>query len=188
MAGFRIDVRSNVKRVAAEFRAMRTDIADKATTRALNRALDKVATETGREVRKEYNVKLSAVRSALKKRRAHSKRLEANMIVEGVRLGLIEFDARWRSGMPIGASVRVKTAAGRKSIRGAFIAQMRSGRIDVFRRRGKKRLKIDKLDTLSIPQAVMNKIVLEALEHIAVDTFNKNLEQQLRFLSGGRMR
>ncbi len=185
MASIRIDVRTDVKRAVAEFSAMASDIKDKATYRALNRALDKVATETGREVRKIYNVKASAVRNALRKTKATSKSLSARMLVEGARLGLIEFDARWRRGMPIGASVKIKVAGGRKNVQGAFIATNRhTGYTGVFRRTGRTRMPIRNLRSISIPQAIMNKLVLAALETVAVETFNKNFEQQVRYLSG----
>lgn len=185
MQAVRIDVRADARRAVAEFRAMASDVRDKATYRALNRALDKVGTETGREVRKEYNVKASAVRNALRKKRANAKSLWARLIAEGTRLGLIEFDARWRQRMPVGASVRIKVAGGRKSVRGAFIATNKhTGYTGVFRRTGAARFPIRNLRSISIPQAVMNKAVLAALERVAVETFNKNFAQQIRYLSG----
>ena len=185
MAEIRFDMRSDIKRTVAEFSAMASDVKDKATYRALNRALDKVGTETGREVRKEYNVKLAAVRNALSKRRANSRSLSARLLVEGARLGLIEFAARWRQGMPVGASVKIKVAGGRKTIKGAFIAtNRRTGYTGVWRREGKSRMPIRNLRSISIPQAVMNRMVLAALEAVAVETFNKNFEQQVRYLSG----
>lgn len=126
-----VSVRSDVKRAVAEIHNLRTDLEEKATFRALNRALDQVATATGREIRKVYNVKQRAIMAALKKHRANRKRLTARLVVEGVRLGLIEFSARavnpWnikgrrhrkRGG---GVSVQIKVAGGRKLVQGAFI-------------------------------------------------------------------
>lgn len=186
MAGplVRFDVRSNAKFAAVEFRRLRDGLQDKAVTRALNRALDKVATETGREIRKVYNVKQRAIRSALRKRRAHPKSLFARLIVEGVRLGLIEFDARHTRRMS-GASVKVKVHGGRKVVSGSFIAtNSATGYRGVWRRVGKERYPIVNLRSVSVPQAFSNKVVLEALERVAAETFDKNFEQQIRFLSG----
>jgi hypothetical protein len=181
----RIDVRSDMKRTIAEFSLERKKI-DKAVVRALNRALDKVATQTGREIRKEYNVKQRAIMAALSKRKAFSGRLSARMIVEGTRLGLIEFDARWSRKMPIGATVKIKVHGGRKAVRGAFIATNRGNSYrGVWRRTGRDRYPIRNLRSISIPQAFGNKAVLAALEIHATETFNKNLQQQLRYLSGG---
>jgi len=185
MAGIRIDVRQDMKRMVAEFSTLRSDVKDKATYRALNRALDKLVTETGREVRKVYKVRLRTVRDALNTKRASVRNLQARLLVDGVRLPIIEFSPRWRRGMPVGASVQVMVSGGRKNIRGAFIAEMKSGHRGVFRRRGRSRLPIDEIRTISIPQAVINKMVSAALERAAVDTFNKNFAQQVRYLSGG---
>lgn len=185
MAGdVRLDVRTDIHRSVAEFRALKTEVQQKATYRALNRALDKVGTETGREIRKEYNVRQRAVTSALRKRRAHPKSLFARLIVEGVRLGLIEFDARWSRRMP-GTSVKVKTRGGRSVVRGAFIAVNRAtGYRGVFRRLGKARYPIRNLRSISVPQAFSNQKVLSALDRVGVETFDKNFHQQIRYLSG----
>ncbi len=126
-----VSVRTDVKRAVAEIQGLRGDIQDKATFRALNRALDQVATATGREIRKVYNVKQRAIMAALRKHRANRKHLAVRLVVEGVRLNLIEFSARavnpWnvkgrrhrtRGG---GVSVQIKVAGGRKLVRGAFI-------------------------------------------------------------------
>ena len=87
-------------------------------------------TETGREIRKEYNVKLGVIRSALKKYRAYKGKLFARLVIEGVRLNLIHFEARavnpWnvkgrRRRPGGGVSVKILVRGGRKLIRGAFI-------------------------------------------------------------------
>lgn len=193
MSGVRIDVRSDIRRAVVEMRGLRDDVENKATYRALNRALDKVATETGREIRKVYNVKQRAIRNALRKQRANSRFLFARLLVEGVRLGLIEFDARWSRRQP-GASVRVKVAGGRKVIPHSFIAAATAnnyrgggsmGMRQVYVRKGKDRYPLRSLKSLSVPQAFANQAVLEALERVSVETFNKNFQQQVRFLTGG---
>jgi hypothetical protein len=193
MSGVRLDVRSNMDRVVAEFAAERDELLNKATYRALNRALDKSVTETSREIRKVYNVRDRAVKKAITKRRANSMSLFARMTIEGARLGLIEFDARWHPGQRGGASVKIKVGGGRKTVLGAFIATMRyqewrSGADvsyrGVFRRLGKSRLPIRFLRSISIPQAFANKAVLDAVQRLAVIEFDKTLEQQVRYLRG----
>jgi hypothetical protein len=182
--GVLVSVRSDMKRTVAEFRLERSKI-NKAVMRALNRAQDKVATETGREIRKEYNVKQRAIRSALRKRRAAPNHHMARLIIEGVRLGLIEFAARWRPGQTGGATVKIKVKGARKVVRGAFIGvNSETGYRGVFRRVGREQYPIRNLRSISVPQAFSNKAVLAALEKYATDTFNKNLQQQLRYLSG----
>lgn len=192
MSGIRLEVKSNLDRVVAEFRQDRDEILDKATYRALNRALDKSATETSREIRKVYNVRDRAVKAALTKQRASSKRLWARLVIQGARLGLIEFDASW-SRKKSGASVRIKVGGGRLTVRGSFIAARRwrswqNGQEQVsqgvFKRVGKARYPIHYLRSISIPQAFAQRAVLAAIERLAVEAFDKNLEQQVRYLRG----
>jgi len=202
VSGVRIDVRSDMKRTVAEFSLERKKIRT-ATYRALNRAQDKVATETGREIRKEYKIKLGVIRSALKKRRASERSLMARLVIEGVRIGLIHFGARavnpWnvmgrRHRPGGGVSVQIKVKGGRKLIRGAFITASTAnnatgggtaGMKQVWRRLNADRESLVVLRSISIPQAFANKAVLAALDEHARETFNKNLQQQLRYLTGG---
>jgi hypothetical protein len=193
-------VRHDVRRAIIEAQKLREDVSEKAIYRALNRALDKVATETGREIRKVYNVKQRAIMAALRKHRANRKRLTARLVVEGVRLGLIEFAARavnpWNVAgrrhrrLGGGVSVQIKVAVGRKIVKGAFIAARgggSEGMRQVWRRAGFDRLPILTLRSISVPQAFANQAVLAALRTVARDTFNTNFAQQIRFLTqGGR--
>jgi hypothetical protein len=188
----RLDVRSNIDRVVVDFRAQREQVAT-ATYRALNRALDKSSTESSREIRKVYNLKDRAVKASLKKVRANKNRLWAQLRIEGARIGLIEFDARWRPGQKIGATVRVKRASGRQAIEGAFIGTRRwnswqdggeHAHRGVFKRVGKARYPIRYLRSISIPQAFSNRAVVAAVQAIAIATFDKNFTQQLTYLSG----
>lgn len=204
MAGdIRINVRTNAARVVAEFRALQDRDLATATYRALNRAQDRLATETAREVRKVYNVKATVVRGALKKRRATSKSLFARLTVEGARLPLIAFAARavnpWnvkgRARRPGGGvSVQVKLGGARKLVRGAFIAASTrnnargggsEGMLQVWRRRDAARDSLRSLRSISVPQAVANQAVIAALQKLAGDEFEKNFAQQLVFLSRG---
>jgi hypothetical protein len=184
MSGVRLDVRSNIERVTAEFSAQASNAVPIATYRAINRSVDKTATETSREVRKIYNLRDRAVKQAMSKRYASRYRLFGTVTLEGARIPLVEFAARWRQGQPVGATVQVKVAGGRKPIRGAFIAAAKGGAVQVFRRVGRSRLPIRSLRSISIPQAVSNQAVQAALQTVAIDTFDKNFRQQLVFLLG----
>jgi hypothetical protein len=178
----RLDVRSNIDKVLANVKAERANIST-ATVRALNRALDSSNTETSREIRKVYNLKDRAVKAALRKIRASKSRLWAELRIEGSRIGLIEFDARWRQGQKVGATVQVKIGGGRKTVAGAFIAAGRGGQ-NVFRRVGNRRFPIRRLTSVSIPQAFDNESVTTAVQRIAAAVFDKNFEQQIVFLRG----
>lgn len=189
--GVKVRVNSNIAEILGEYRsdvaAVRT-----ATYRALNRAIDKTATETSREIRKVYFLKDAAIKRTLTKIRAGPRTLTARLELSGKRVALIEFDARQNK---LGVSVRIKRLEGRKTVKGAFIATRRwkswqdgaehSDR-GVFRRVGRERLPIKYLRSLSIPQAFSNDKVVEAIRRIAIVTFEKNFEQQMNFLTRSR--
>ena len=202
LEGIRVDVRTDIKRAVAEFTAITDKIATTATFRALNRAAESLRTEAGREVRKVYNVKLRAVREATRLRRANAKSLFASVIVEGARIPLVEFAPRavnpWnvkgrRHRPGGGVSVQIKVGGGRKLVRSAFLASSTrnnytgggsAGQLHVWRRRGRDRDSLRTLRSISIPQAVSNAAIRTALAAIAGDVFQKNFQQQLRFMSG----
>jgi hypothetical protein len=177
-----LDMRSNIASVMRQHEADTRQIAI-ATYRALNRATDKAATETSREIRKVYNVRHRAVMAALRKLRAGRSNLRAQMHIEGFRIPLIEFDAHWRPGQRVGATARIKVGGARTTIPGAFIAQGRHGPA-VFKRKGKARGPIYELLSVSVPQAFLNKRVLGSVNQHANEMFLKTLIQQLRFLGG----
>jgi predicted methyltransferase MtxX (methanogen marker protein 4) len=106
------------------------------------------------------------------------------MILKGTRIPLIEFSANWKRTYRIGASVKVLVGGRRKRIRGAFIAvHTHTGARQVFVRRGSDNYPIVALRSVSVPQAFNKQAVIEAVNTIAAETFAKNYEQQLVFLT-----
>lgn len=203
MAGsgdLRIDVRSDMKRVIAEFQAVTQEVETKALVRALNRSAESLRTEIGREVRKVYNVKLRAVRRATQLRRASENNLVASVRIEGARIRLAEFSPRavnpWnvkgRSRKPGGGvSVQIKVGGGRKLVQSAFLARASrnnargggsAGQLHVWRRRDRARDSMVTLRSISIPQAVSNELVRKALLELSDKAFEKAFRQQLTYL------
>jgi len=180
-----VDVRSNVDQVLAEFRQGTRGLQEKATVRALNTALDRSATEANRRIREVYNIKARAVAASFKKKRAAggSRLANATLTIRGARIPLIEFAARWTRKTPTGASVMIKRGEGRKRIAGAFIGvHGKTGARQVFVRVGKKRYPIKSLRSISLPQAFVEKTVLEAVQAKAAATFRSEFERQLTHL------
>lgn len=202
LSGIRVDVRTDIKRAIAEFSAANSQVERTATVRALNRAAEALRTETGREVRKVYNIKLRAVRQAMRLRRAGARSLTASLLVEGARIPLVEFAARavnpWnikgRKRRPGGGvSVQIKVSGGRKLVKSAFLASATrnnatgggsAGQLHVWRRTSRERQSMRTLRSISIPQAVSNDAIRAALMAVAGEAFDKNFAQQLRFLRG----
>lgn len=182
-----IDLRSSVKQVLADMTAIGDGISRKASIRAVNVAVDAVATGANREVRKVYNLRARAVAAAITKKKAsqRSKVVGGSVIFSGRNIALIEFDARWSRNMP-GASVRIRLDTGRKTVAGAFITTTGSGTTGVFKRVGPARYPIKQLRSVSIPDTIRNKAVYAAVVELGEARFNREFLRQLAFLTSGK--
>lgn len=182
MAEFRVDVRSNARKVLAEFRAFEDGLRDKAVMRAINRAVDTAQTVGNRKIREEYNLKASAVSSSMRKiraRRGMAGRASGMLVVSGRAVGLINFSANQTRR---GVSVLIKKGNGRKVLSHAFIATTKSGYRGVFVRTEGTRYPIKNLRSVSIPLTFINKIVMAAVDAATMEAFERNLAQQTKFL------
>jgi hypothetical protein len=149
----------------------------RAVTRALNRTIESVQTQAGREVAAETGLPVRKVRASMRVIRATFSTLRAALQVRGVRIPLIEFHARQtRSG------VSYRLPRGRGSAPSAFIATMASGHQGVFKRRAKARLPITELFGPSLPKAFLQDRVRQALERVAASGLAKNLQHEIDFL------
>lgn len=192
MTGVRVDVRSNIGDVVATIRALPDRLKDRAIMRSINRAVDAIATESSAQIREVYNLKHRAVLDALTKHKASRVTLTGDVTFKGRRVPLIEFEARWRRGQPVGATAKIFAGGQRVPYRGAFIAAARSnnptgggsaGMMQVWVRVGKDRYPIRVLRGISIPLTVRNKAVSEAITKVASETFKKNFSQQIQYLT-----
>lgn len=201
-----IDVRSNVDKVLSGLVTLKSDIKTKASVRALNSAAAKVKTEVGREIRKVYNIKLGAISSATKVTKAHANQVtpRATVKISGATISLIEFAARAVNPWNIpgrkkrkpggGVSVQVKVGGGRRVVKHAFIATTKSGYRGVFMResipgapkaRGGDQIYKDRivnLRSISLPTAVKNKAILDAVKQVGAAQFEKEFARQLNLL------
>lgn len=178
-----IDVRNTIKETIADIRAIQEGIGKKAAVRAVNKAVDGVATGASREVRKIYNVRARAIAAAMKKIKTsmRGRSISGSVVFSGRNIPLIEFDARWTRNMP-GASVRIKVGGPRKTLRGSFIATTGRGITGVFVRTGSGRYPIKHLRSVSIPDTIRNEAVNTALVTIGHDRFRREFIRQLDFL------
>lgn len=181
---FNIDVRDTVREVIADITAIQDGIGKTAAVRAVNKAVDGIATGANREVRKIYNVKARVIAAAMKKIKASRRgsAIQGSVQFSGRNIPLIEFDARWSRKMP-GASVRIKVADARKTLRTSFITTTGSGITGVFVRTGRARYPIKQLRSVSIPDTVRNEAVRTALLDIGLDRFRREFIHQMDFLT-----
>lgn len=120
-----IHVQTNFPQVQAALDRMRTEVADKAMARALNRTMEQARTLMSREIRGEFNIAAAKVRDRLRIQRASFKAgalgLQAALespAAKGRSLNVIAFSARQTAA---GVTVRIRKGGGRRLIRHAFI-------------------------------------------------------------------
>lgn len=187
-----ISVKSNINELLAAMEKYKRDVVEKAVPRALNKVADQVKTNAARQIRDAgYKIKISDIKTNLQVKYATTTRLTASVIVKGKPIALIKYGARQtRKG------VSVDVLKGRKVIAGAFIATMPNGHRGVFVRVGTKHVKkikagrifwsqlpIKELFGPSVPSAIANAQVQDAIERLIRTKFPEVFRQQLDYLS-----
>lgn len=193
MEGLTVNVRSNTQSIVLDLMQAGRDMRDKATVSALNKLANQVKTAASKEVRAAgYNLKAARIKDALRITRATQGSLRAVVTASGKPIQLIEYDAKQTS-----AGVTVKVMGSRKLIKGGFIAMMPSGHKGVFvKKPGSKHKKVNKggkaswhqlgiqqLWGPSIPNALANTKVRDALQALIVEKFPGILEHEHAWLA-----
>lgn len=190
----RLTIATNFPEVERSLDRLRADVADTVRVRAVNRTMEQARTAMSREIRQDYALTASYVRERLFVSKAVFRggrlSVEATLTGSGSRRGsraanVIAFGARQ---VKTGVSVRIKKGGGRKVIAGAFIGN--KGRT-VFRRTGAKRLPIEPVQTIDVPQMFnskrVNQAVIRVIEQRFPEVFARELNFALnRFKRGGR--
>jgi hypothetical protein len=153
----------------------------RATVRALNRALASTKTDATRRLAAEMGVTAKVVRDRLKLQKATPDRLEAVLRITGKRLPLLALAARETKA---GVTYR-GPGGGRKTLKHAFIATVRSGHVAVWKRRGRARLPISEKFGASLPYVAIKQKILQATRDVGQESFRKNLEHELARALGG---
>ena len=145
----------------------------KRTTTEIGRAF---RTKVIKDVRKRYNIKAKDLKSKMSSRFvATSRGFEWRMVVRSKRLSVSHFSPKKNKR---GVSLLVRRDRGRRTIKNAFIAKGQ-----VFMRKGKDRLPIKALKTLSAPQMFRDEIVESALEKAKAD-YPKKFRHNLAYYMG----
>lgn len=165
-----ITVKTNLDATLAQFDQLTTEMKGKALARAMRRTGERSRTIMTREVRKEYNVKATDIKNTIRIKRNTSGRV-IGIILEskGNRLPFAYFAPKQNA---IGTSIKIKRA--RKMIPSSFIAKLRYD-MAVAKREGKKRLPIQELYTISIPEMLGAKNVTDA----ALKAIDEELGQRI---------
>lgn len=187
----RLTIKTNFPDVQRAIDNLSADIADKVTARAVNRTVEQARTAMVKEIRTTYAVTSSYVRDRLRIKRASFKQGAF-----GIRAELIGGDGKRRSANVInfgarqtlrGVSIKVRRDRPRSVIKSAFIGN--KGRT-VFRRTGPKRLPIDPVRTIDIPQMFnakrVNRAVIAAMQAKFPAIFRREMDYALSRFGQGR--
>lgn len=158
------------------------------TALAINRAAESARSMAGQSVRNTYHVKHKDVIRTIKIRKATSFDLTAHIQSRGSAIKLASFKVtpnkpQPKRKKPISVSVKKST---KKSIKSAFVAETKSGHINVFTRVSKRRLPIQGHYGPSVPQMIGNESVVQLVEDRAMEVLDTRLEHEINRLLGGR--
>jgi len=166
--------------------------------KTLNKVLNRTANDEGRrfntqvakDIRKEYNIKSSEVKSKVKVRKASGDNNSFELTITSKRLDLAKFISsittkrvavnrkgkRYRGKRKI---IKVKVHRGKaKELRGGFYASKQ-----LFKRTGKGRLPIEKLTTVSVTGMFTEEIVNRGFKKVE-EHYPKTLEKNFNFYVG----
>jgi hypothetical protein len=186
-----LQVTTNVRDVIAELNAAASETKP-AVVRALNRMVAAIKVRAAREVRAAgYKLKISDIKQAIQIRRATPSRLRADAVASGKPIPLIKYGAK-----QVSSGVSVDVLDGRKVIAHAFIANTAKGPQVFIREPGavhRKTVKDGKvvwsalpirvLFGPSIPDALVNKAVQQAIQELIVDRFPVILSNEHAWLA-----
>jgi hypothetical protein len=177
---------SAIERMEELLQALGTQ-ANTAVARALNRALDHLRSQAGKEVSEEYYVASMAVRQSFRLQRAQRDRLQALGISSGRGLSLMRFHPQpagvVRPQPKEGVSVLYRKGEGRRYFPKAFLATLGS-RVEIYERKGKERFPIRRVFGLAIPEMLSEPDISEAVLEETESYLANRLEHEIDYLLG----
>jgi hypothetical protein len=156
-------------------------------SRAINRSAEAARTQAARSARETYNVKYQAILKTIKIQKAYPGFLQASVRSVGSPLSLMKFKVEPNRPQPKRKTpilVSVKKGS-RKPFKDGFVAQMRSGHLNVFARTTKKRFPIKDFYGPPIPKMLGNESVIRYVEEKAMDVLDTRLEHEINRMLGG---
>jgi hypothetical protein len=181
----RLTISTDFPQVQKRLDALQADVGQKALTRAVNGTVAQAKTEMTRRITARFNIKRAKVIETLSIKRAtyRAGRFTIEAALEsrtkrGRAINVINFQARQVKKPGGGVSVLIRKGAGRKLIKGAFIANQ--GRT-VFKRTGNERLPIEAVQTVGVPQMFNTKEVNAAVIKRMKEKFPEIFEREAKF-------
>lgn len=197
MDAIKISLHTDFPQVVAQMSAMRTDIAAKATARALNATIRQGQADMARQISQTFRLKQAEVRSRLDIRLARRGRGAFTLSVElaatrrgkGRSMNVIAFltggGRLLKSGDRQQLKFQFKREGGRKQITGAFIGN--KGRTIFIRaEKGQKtRLPIKAVNTIDVQQMFNTRTINETVRRVMLERFEGNWQREVRNVSAG---
>ncbi|SFA91615.1 Prophage minor tail protein Z (GPZ) [Cohnella sp. OV330] len=158
----------------------------KAYYRAMNRATQRVRTESGREVSRIYHVRAGDVKNTVSIKRGSARSMVSEVRWKGGNIPLFKFRTNPNKPRdPMRPPPKILKAAvkraGLKPVKGAFIARVGAGgHIGAFKRAGRRRLPIEELYGPAVPIMVGEEHVLNNLGDIAETEVKKRLDHEIK--------
>lgn len=189
MAEIFVDTKQ-LKSIAVELAEFPKKVPKEVLVPALNHTVGKVNTAVKRGVAGQYVIPQKEIAKAIKIHKASTSNPAAAVVLRGKPKGLINFKLKpaktqSQAGKKLKArkslSVMIKKGAGYKQIGikpAAFVA-VANGTANVFHRKGKKSLPIERLVTLSVPQMASAKAVINPVQQIAEEHLAKRINHEL---------
>lgn len=162
---------------------------EKALTGTIDRAKGTVRSETTKKISEVYYITRNDIRAETNIRMSTQKTggsIVGIISFSGKKIPLYKFNTTPKVVTP-GALVSSAVYRDNNPVpfKNAFIAEMRSGHLGVFKRKGKSRIPISEFMGLSTAQMAANSVVLDDVESAATETINKRLEAEInRILNG----
>ena len=191
MATNTVSVQSNVAATMRDLVEFGQKVQSQATVRSLNDIGAQLRTRASRQIRDAgYGLKAARIKKGIKVIKASSNRLTAILRANGRPIRLIEYSAR-KAGA---GGVSVNVLHGRKIVRHAFIAKQLNGQPAVFERVGqghklvskngklvREGLPIKQLYGPSVPDALVNQVVMDELERLVAEKFDGILRRNIAY-------
>lgn len=163
---------------------------EKAFFNVINRALDTVRVETGRQIRTVYTIAQKDLRaeSNIRMKKASAGDLVGEIAFSSGVIPLYRFNVTPKQPTPT-QRTKVKAAvlksSSQEEFEHAFIARMKSGHVGMFERETRSRIPIREFPGPSIKAMVENTVVIEKVEKAANETIEKRIQQEIsRILAG----
>jgi hypothetical protein len=130
MAGFTVKLDEAKLQEITDLLGYVGENSNKALCRAINKSLSGAKTDSAKEIYQVLNLAQKRIKENMQIKRATYKNLNAKLWSTGESIPLIDYGATGvKSG---GITVKIKKNQGKKSIRGAFVARMKSGHVGIF--------------------------------------------------------